>query len=99
MNAPLTPAQIRDLPAVVDLPTAGRALGIGRTTAYELARTGQFPCRILRIGRSYRVPVAGLAEVLGIAAPQTTGSTEPKEEPARDHQPRDDIQAMRLRRR
>jgi hypothetical protein len=31
------------LPVSVDLTTAGRAFGLGRTRAYELARAGQFP--------------------------------------------------------
>ena len=34
----LTLAEIAELPAVTDLVTAGRALGLGRTKAYELAR-------------------------------------------------------------
>ena len=39
----LTLAEVAALPAVTDLVTAGRALGLGRTRAYELARAGQFP--------------------------------------------------------
>jgi hypothetical protein len=54
----LTRDELDQLPPVVDLATAGRALGIGRTKAYELARSGEFPCRVLRIGSSYRVPTA-----------------------------------------
>lgn len=68
----MAPALTRDeldrLPPVVDLATAGRALGIGRTKAYELARTGEFPCRVLRLGNSYRVPTALLRELLGLAS-------------------------------
>jgi predicted DNA-binding transcriptional regulator AlpA len=52
---PLTRDQLHALPTVVDLTTAARALGIGRTKAYELAQQGQFPCRVLRVGRSYHV--------------------------------------------
>lgn len=66
----MAPALTRDeldrLPPVIDLATAGRALGIGRTKAYELARTGEFPCRVLRVGNSYRVPTALLRELLGL---------------------------------
>ena len=47
----LTLAEIAALPAVTDLVTAGRALGLGRTKAYELARAGQFPCPVIRAGR------------------------------------------------
>ena len=67
----LTLAEIAALPAVTDLVTAGRALGIGRTKAYELARNGQFPCPVLRAGGTWRVPVAGLLAVLGLPVPDT----------------------------
>ena len=52
----LTLAEIAGLPAVTDLVTAGRALGIGRTKAYELARAGQFPCPVIRAGSSLARP-------------------------------------------
>ena len=65
----LTLAEIAGLPAVTDLVTAGRALGIGRTRAYELARAGQFPCPVIRAGRTWRVPVAGLLALLGLPVP------------------------------
>jgi hypothetical protein len=48
--------ELYDLPAAVDLMTAARALHMGRTTAYKLARSGEFPCRLLRYGGTYRVP-------------------------------------------
>ena len=56
------------LPVSVDLTTAGRAFGLGRTRAYELARTGQFPCRVIPVGRKFRVPRSALLEALGIEA-------------------------------
>jgi hypothetical protein len=46
--------------------TAARALGLGRIKAYDLAHRQQFPCRILRIGDTHRVPTAGLLEFLGL---------------------------------
>lgn len=51
-----------------DLPTAGRALGIGGNLAYELHARGEFPAevRVLRLGRKLRVPVADLLAYLGI---------------------------------
>jgi excisionase family DNA binding protein len=61
------------LPASVDLVTAAKALGIGRTTAYQLARSGDLPVPVLRLGVRYRVPTAALLQVLGI---------EPAESPA-----------------
>ncbi len=39
---------------MADLVTAGHILGIGRTKSYQRSRTGQLPCRILRVGRNYR---------------------------------------------
>ena len=63
----VTIAQLRAT-ATVDLLTAASALGLGRTKAYALARTGEFPCRVIRIGETYRVPTAGLLELLGLAA-------------------------------
>ena len=65
----LTLAEIAELPAVTDLVTAGRALGIGRTRAYELARAGQFPCPVIRAGTTWRVPTAGLLALLGLPVP------------------------------
>ena len=64
---PVTTAQLR-ASATVDLMTAARALGLGRTKAYELARRDQFPCRVIRIGDTYRIPTPGLLELLGVAA-------------------------------
>ena len=65
-NEGLTRAELLALPVVIDITTAARALGLGRSTAYELARRDEFPCRVLRIGSSYRVPTADLLRVLGI---------------------------------
>jgi hypothetical protein len=76
----LTLAELGDLPAVTDLVTAGRALGLGRTRAYELARAGQFPCPVLRVGKTWHVPTAGLLTVLGLPGPgipPETGTARP----------------------
>lgn len=67
----LSLAELGDLPAVLDLVTAGKALGLGRTKAYELARAGQFPCPVIRAGKTYLVPAAGLLAVLGLPVPGT----------------------------
>lgn len=60
-----------ELPPTVDVETAARALGIGRTNAYALARGGQFPCEIIRAGRLMRVVTADLRRVLGVPAAVT----------------------------
>jgi hypothetical protein len=64
---PVTISQLR-ASATVDLMTAARALGLGRTKAYELAKREQFPCRVIRIGEHYRIPTPGLLELLGVTA-------------------------------
>jgi len=63
----MTRAQLLALPVVVDLVTAGKALGIGRTRAFELARRGEFPVPVLRVGHTFRVPTAPLLQLVGIA--------------------------------
>lgn len=65
----LTLTEVMALPAVTDLISAGKALGIGRTRSYELARAGQFPCPVVRVGKTYRVPTASLLGLLGVGLP------------------------------
>jgi len=62
----MTRAELLALPVTVDIGTAARALGLGRSTGYELARRREFPCRVLHVGSSYRVPTTDLLRVLGI---------------------------------
>lgn len=54
------------LPTTVGVETAARAIGMGRTRAYQLARRGEFPCKVIRIGASYRVVTVDLRRLLGI---------------------------------
>ncbi|MFC8895836.1 hypothetical protein ACWDNT_03470 [Streptomyces sp. NPDC000963] len=56
------------LPAAVDLDTGNRALGLGRSKGYELAKRGEYPCKVLRLGKAYRVVTADLLDLLGLAA-------------------------------
>lgn len=63
----LTRDELLSLPASVDIVTAGRAFGVGRTTAYALAKSGEFPCKVIRAGRSYRAITADLLRVLHVA--------------------------------
>ncbi len=46
------------------VPEAAEALGIGRSAAYEAARTGQLPT--IRIGKRILVPVAALERMLRV---------------------------------
>ncbi|WWR48894.1 hypothetical protein V1460_02170 [Streptomyces sp. SCSIO 30461] len=56
------------LPVAVDLDTGNRALGLGRSKGYELAKRGEYPCKVLRLGKAYRVVTADLLNLLGLAA-------------------------------
>ena len=55
---------LADLPPVIDLVSAAGLLGLGRTTAYKLVRTGQWPTPVIRIGRLIKVPTAPLRDLL-----------------------------------
>jgi len=55
---------LNNLPPTLDIPTAAKLLGLSRTKAYQLAKEGTFPCRVLRIGHSYRVPTQSLLRLL-----------------------------------
>jgi hypothetical protein len=54
------------LPVAFDLETSNRALQLGRTKGFDLAKRGEYPIRILRVGRAYRVTRADLLRALGI---------------------------------
>lgn len=63
--------EIHALGATTDLLTAASVLRIGRTKAYQLARTNTFPVPVVRTGRRYLVAVTHLLRVLGM---DTTGA-------------------------
>ena len=53
-----------DHPLTLTVEQAGQVLGVSRSTAYELVRTGDLKC--IRLRRRIVVPVANLAESLGV---------------------------------
>jgi hypothetical protein len=57
---------VRGLGVTTDVETAGAILGIGRSKSYELAKGGEFPVRVLRIGRRYKVPIPAILALLGV---------------------------------
>lgn len=62
MNA----ADLAALPAVLDVGTAAKILGLSRTAAYELIRTDAWPTPVFRLGRLIRIPTAPLLDLLGV---------------------------------
>jgi hypothetical protein len=65
-DQPWTAQRIRALGVVTDLPTAAQVFGLGRSLAYQLARDGQFPTPVIRVGSRYRVAVAAILTALHI---------------------------------
>jgi hypothetical protein len=61
-----SPEEIRALDAAVDIPTAGRCFKLGRSKAYELARSGKFPVPVLPLGATFCVTRASILAALGI---------------------------------
>lgn len=55
-------------PAVIDVKSAARRLGISKAYAYDLIRKGQFPVRAIRMGNRIVIPTADLDALLGGAA-------------------------------
>ncbi|WP_405818155.1 hypothetical protein OG241_25330 [Streptomyces sp. NBC_01390] len=62
----LTGDELLALPVVIDLDTSNRALMIGRSTGYGLAKQGEYPVKVLRLGNAYRVVTADLLKLLGL---------------------------------
>jgi predicted DNA-binding transcriptional regulator AlpA len=73
MINPLSRDELLALPPVVSVETAARALGCGRTLAYDLLRRGEFPCRVLRLGSRWVVPTADLLRAIGVTSPPPGG--------------------------
>lgn len=62
----LTREDLVALPPTVDLQTANRVLSIGRSTGYGLAKRGEYPCKVLKLGNAYRVVTADLQRLVGV---------------------------------
>lgn len=76
----MTDEELAALPVSVDLETAGRAFGMGRTKAFDLAKRGEFPCKVLKVGAKYRVPKRALLEALDFE----DAASDPREDAASD---------------
>ncbi|WP_307783210.1 integrase [Streptomyces sp. MBT53] len=64
----MTHDELMNLPVTVDLETANRALGLGRTTGYSLAKGERYPVRLLPATRGYRVSRYDLLRHLGVGS-------------------------------
>lgn len=75
----MTIAEVQALPAVVPLLTAARALSLSRNTAYRLVKRGEFPCRVIQAGETYRVPTAEILDLLGVGSARSIDSASSKD--------------------
>lgn len=66
----MTHDELMALPVTVTLETANRALMIGRTTGYSLAKRGMYPVPLLPGRRGYVVSRYHLHQYLGVSAGQ-----------------------------
>jgi hypothetical protein len=66
---PVTLADLRAMPAAVDVTTAARALGIGRSSAYDAIKAGTFPARVIAVAGRLRVVTASLIALLDESGP------------------------------
>lgn len=56
--------QSTDLPRFLTVPEAAHILGIGRTLAYELIRTGSWPTPVVRLGKLIKIPSGPLLDLI-----------------------------------
>lgn len=62
---------LQALPPAIKLPDANKLLNLGRSQGYHLAKTDQYPVKVLRVGKGYRVVTAELLKLLGLDDKQT----------------------------
>jgi excisionase family DNA binding protein len=59
--------EIRRLPPALTVEQAAGLLRIGRSKAYDAVRTGDWPTRVVRVGRCIRIPTVEVLRLLGIS--------------------------------
>ncbi|MBT2456769.1 hypothetical protein [Streptomyces sp. ISL-86] len=67
LNRDMTHAELTALPVSFSLDVSNRALRIGRTQGYAMAKQGTYPIRVLRLGRQYRCTRYDLLRFLGVS--------------------------------
>lgn len=74
-TAHITPGELATAgPTVALWPTAAHAVGVSKSHAYTLARRGEFPVQVLKLGGTYRVVTSELLTLLGIERPHMDGA-------------------------
>ncbi|MEY2243202.1 hypothetical protein AB8A21_09700 [Streptomyces sp. BF23-18] len=62
----MSEAEVLDLPVSFPLEVSNRAIGLGRTAGYALAKRGEYPIPVLRLTNAYRCRRSDLLAFLGI---------------------------------
>ena len=65
----MTDRELRELPTMVSLDQSNQALCISRNFGYKLAKNGDYPVPVHRLGSCYRVARADLLRLLGLEVP------------------------------
>lgn len=60
----MTRDELAALPALLDVPTAAKVLGIGRSLAYDLVRRGEWPTQVLHVGKLIKIPTQPLIRLV-----------------------------------
>lgn len=63
----VTEDDLEKMPVLLTVEQAAAILGISRQHAYDLIRSGEFPSRVVRVGRAHRVPKLPLLRAVGLA--------------------------------
>lgn len=71
------------LPPTLDVAAAAEVLNIGRTLAYELIRTNQWPTPVFRMGRLIKIPTEPLLKLLSDGSTYDFSRAEPALRPLR----------------
>lgn len=67
MPKSLSDDNVRELPVALTVSQAAGMLRISRSTAYQAIHEGRWPTRVVRVGRSIRVPKVDVLGLLGLA--------------------------------
>lgn len=77
MKRAWTPEAVRELGVRTTVPIAGEILaGLSETQAYELAKRGDFPVPVMKVGRRLVVPVAPILRFLDLDSPGPDAAAE-----------------------
>jgi predicted DNA-binding transcriptional regulator AlpA len=74
----MTMEELLDLPVSFGIPVAARALGLGRSKAYDLIARDEFPVPVRRYGREYRVTRPDLFRHFGLEPDRVAAEVTPR---------------------